>query len=222
MNHSTQTPDMTAYEQLARIGKALGSARRVQLLELLCQGERSVETLATAAGMSLTNTSQHLQSLRAARLVETRREGTRVFYRVAGDAVCRFFLELGDLARARLATVEQFVQNSVVGDGFEEMTREELLERLDDGAVVVLDVRPAEEFCAGHVPGAVSVPAETVADLLGALPADAEIVAYCRGPYCVLASEVLEFLRKHGFRARRLEGGFPEWRAAGLPFFSLG
>lgn len=208
---------MSVYEQLARIGKALGSAGRVHLLELLCQGERSVETLATAAGMGLTNTSQHLQILRAARLVETRREGTKIFYRVADDAVCRFFLELGDLARARLAEVEQFVQSYVAGDGFDEVSREELLERLDDCTVVVLDVRPTEEFLAGHIPGAISVPPETVTDILDALPVDAEIVAYCRGPYCVLASHAIEFLREHGFQARRLEDGFPEWRVAGLP-----
>ena len=204
------------YEQFARIGKALASARRVELLDLLCQGERSVEALAQSAGMGVTNTSQHLQILRAARLVETRKEGTKVLYRVADEVVCRFFLDLRELARGRLAEVEQLVRR-LLDDGLEPMGRAELLERMEQGAVVLVDVRPREEFAAGHIPGAISVPLGLVQDLLDAVPADTEIVAYCRGPYCLLAPQALTILRAHGLRARRLEDGFPEWRLAGLP-----
>ena len=204
------------YEQFARIGKALASARRVELLDLLCQGERSVEALAQSAGMGVTNTSQHLQILRAARLVETRKEGTKVLYRVADEVVCRFFLDLRELARGRLAEVEQLVRR-LLDDGLEPMGRAELLERMEQGAVVLVDVRPREEFAAGHIPGALSVPLGLVQDLLDAVPADTEVVAYCRGPYCLLAPQALTILRAHGLRARRLEDGFPEWRLAGLP-----
>jgi len=205
------------YEQFARIGKAVASARRVELLDLLCQGERSVEMLARTTGMTVTNTSQHLQTLRAARLVEARKEGTRVLYRVADEAVCRFFLELCELAHGRLAEVDQFVHRYLEGDGFESLTRDELVTRMKKGAVVLLDVRPPEEFAAGHIAGAVSVPLGLLEELLDTLPADAEIVAYCRGPYCQLSSQALEILRAHGLRARRLVDGFPEWRLAGLP-----
>lgn len=204
------------YEQFARVGKALASARRVELLDLLCQGERSVEALARSAGMGVTNTSQHLQILRAARLVETRKEGTKVLYRVADEVVCRFFLDLRELARGRLAEVEQLVRR-LLDDGLEPMGRAELLERMEQGAVVLVDVRPREEFAAGHIPGAISVPLGLVQDLLDAVPADTEVVAYCRGPYCLLAPQALTILRAHGLRARRLEDGFPEWRLAGLP-----
>jgi len=209
--------DADVYEQFARIGKALASARRVELIDLLCQGERSVEMLARTTGMTVTNTSQHLQTLRAARLVEARKEGTKVLYRVADEAVCRFFLELCELARGRLAEVDQFVHRYLEGDGFESVTREELLTRMKSGAVVLLDVRPPEEYAAGHIVGAVSVPLGLLEDLLHTLPADAEIVAYCRGPYCQLSVRALEVLRAHGLHARRLVDGFPEWRLAGLP-----
>ncbi len=206
------------YEQFARIGKALGSARRVELLDLLCQGERSVDALARTSGMTVTNTSQHLQALRAARLVDTRKEGTKVIYRVADDEVYRFFFSLRELAAARLAEVEQIVRRYMDGaDGLEPVSRAELLTRAKQDEVVVLDVRPPDEFAAGHIPGAISVPLEELEQRLGSLPLDAEIVAYCRGPYCLLAPKAVELLREHGFRARRLEQGLPEWRLAGLP-----
>lgn len=205
------------YDHFARIGKALASGRRVELLDVLCQGERSVEALARAARMSVTNTSQHLHILRSARLVEARKQGTKVIYRVADEDVCRFFLQLCELAHARLAEVDQLVRCHLDGDPFDAVTREELLERVERGDVLVLDVRPPEEFAAGHIAGAVSVPLEELEDRLDALPAEGEIVAYCRGPYCLLASRALELLRANGFRARRLEDGFPEWRLAGLP-----
>lgn len=206
------------YEQFARIGKALGSARRVELLDLLCQGERSVEALARAADMSVTNTSQHLQVLSAARLVEASRRGTRVLYRAADEDVCRFLHALRDLARARLAEVEQMLRRTFEGQGgLEPVGRAELLARVKRRDVVVFDVRPPDEYASGHIAGAVSVPLEELEQRLGSLPRDAEVVAYCRGPYCLLAPRAVELLRERGFHARRLEDGFPEWRLAGLP-----
>jgi rhodanese-related sulfurtransferase/DNA-binding transcriptional ArsR family regulator len=210
--------DLELYEQFARIGKALASGRRVQLLDLLCQGERSVDALARAASLTVTNTSQHLHVLRAARLVDTRKEGTKVIYRVADEDVYRFFFALRDLAGDHLAEVEQIMRRYVEGGGgLEPVSRAELLTRAKRDDVVVLDVRPPDEFAAGHLPGAVSVPIEELERRLSSLPRDAEIVAYCRGPYCLLAPRAVELLHEHGFRARQLEDGFPEWRLAGLP-----
>lgn len=212
------TGDADIHEQFARIGKALASARRVQLLDLLCQCERSVDDLARASGMTMTNASQHLQVLRSAHLIDARKEGTRVFYRVAGEEVCRFFFALRDLARARLAEVEQLMRRYADDDGeLEPITRAELLERARSGDIVVLDVRPRDEYASGHIPGAVSIPFEQLEHRLASLPGHAEIVAYCRGPYCLLAPRAVELLRRQGFRARRLEDGLPEWRLAGLP-----
>ena len=206
------------YEQFARIGKAVASPKRIELLDLLCQGERTVEALAGAARMGLTNTSAHLQVLRQARLLETRREGVKVFYRLADEAVCRFFIELRDLARARLAEVEQVVgEYFEARDRLEPVRREELLARIEQGQAVVIDLRPSDEYRAGHIAGAISIPLGELVKRLGDLPREAEIVAYCRGPLCVLAPQALEFLRDDGLRARRLEDGFPEWRQAGLP-----
>lgn len=210
--------DVDLYEQFARIGKALASARRVELLDLLCQGERSVDALAQTSGMTVTNTSQHLQALRAARLVDTRKEGTKVIYRVADDEVCRFFFALRELAGNRLAEVEQFVHHYVEGVGeYEPVGCAELLERAKRRGVIVLDVRPPEEYASGHITGAISIPLEELERRLSSLPGDAEIVAYCRGPYCLLAPRAVELLRERGFHAQRLEDGFPEWRLAGLP-----
>lgn len=210
--------DADLYEQFARIGKALASARRVQLLDLLCQGERSVDALARTSGMTVTNASQHLHVLRAARLVDARKEGTKVLYRVADDEVCRFFFALRELAGSRLAEVEQIVRRYMEGSGdLEPVTRTELLARAKRDDVVVLDVRPPDEFAAGHIPGAVSVPFEELEQRLDSLPSGTEIVAYCRGPYCLLAPRAVELLRERGFHAHRLEDGFPEWRLAGLP-----
>ena len=206
------------YEQFARLGKAVASPRRIELLDLLCQGERTVEGLAKATRMGVTNTSAHLQVLRQARLVETRREGVRVFYRLADEEVCRFFFALRDLGRARLAEVEQVVRDYFdARDELEPVSRESLLHRMEHGEVAVLDVRPVEEYAAGHIPGSASVPLVELQHRLGELPRDVEIVAYCRGPYCALAPEALTILRASGFRAQRLEDGFPEWRLAGLP-----
>jgi rhodanese-related sulfurtransferase len=206
------------YEQFARLGKAVASPKRIELLDLLCQAERTVEGLAKASRMGVTNTSAHLQVLRRARLVQTRREGVKVFYRLADEEVCRFFFALRDLGRSRLAEVEQVVRDYFEArDELEPVSRESLLRRMEHGEVAVLDVRPAEEYTAGHIPGATSMPLPELGKRLGELPRNVEVVAYCRGPYCVLAPDALRILRTRGFTARRLEDGFPEWRLAGLP-----
>jgi rhodanese-related sulfurtransferase len=206
------------YEQFARIGKAVAHPKRIELLDLLCQGERSVEVLAKTAALTVTNASAHLKVLREARLVETRPAGTKVYYRLAGESVCGLFFSMRDLAAERYAEVEMIVRDYFQArDELEPITREELMARADDGGVVVLDVRPREEYDAGHIPGAISVPLGELEGRLDALPRSAEIVAYCRGPYCVLAPQALTLLRRKGYRARRLQDGLPEWRRAGLP-----
>lgn len=218
MNTTGRVAKDGLYEQFARIGKAVANPKRIELLDLLCQGERSVEVLAEAAAMGVTNTSAHLRVLREARLVETRKEGTRVFYRLAGESVCSFFFSLRDLAGDRFAEVQQISRDYFEArDELDPVGRSELMARVDEGDVVVLDVRPGEEYEAGHIPGAISVPLGDLEQCLADLPHDAEIVAYCRGPYCVLAPQALEVLRAHGYRARRLVGGLPEWRQDGLP-----
>ncbi len=204
------------YEQFARIGKAVAHPRRIELLDLLCQGERSVEVLAAAAAMSVTNTSAHLRVMKEARLVTTRKEGTRVFYSIGDDTVYGFFSVLQDLAGERYAEVDQIVRDYFIArDQLEPVSRSELQQRA--GVVIVLDVRPSEEYEAGHIAGAISVPFEHLDERAATLPPGAEIVAYCRGPYCILAPQALELLNRKGFSARRLEDGFPEWRRAGLP-----
>lgn len=206
------------YEQFARIGKAVAHPKRIELLDVLCQGERSVEVLAAAVAATVVNTSAHLRVLREARLVATRKEGTRVFYRLADDAVCEFYFSLRDLASDRYAEVDRIVRDFFdARDELEPVNRDELLSRVSEGAIIVLDVRPREEYEAGHISGAVSVPLADLKGRMASLPRGAEVVAYCRGPYCVLAPQALEMLRKRGFTARRLEDGFPEWRRAGLP-----
>ena len=206
------------YGHFSRIGKAVAHPKRIELLDLLCQGERSVEVLAGRAAMSVVNCSAHLRVLRESRLVTTRREGTRVFYRLADDSVCTFFGVLRDLATDRYAEVDRIVQDYFnARDGLEPVSRDELLRMAGDGDVVVLDVRPAEEYEAGHIAGAVSVPLDDLQARVASFPEGAFVVAYCRGPYCVLVPQALEVLRREGFEARRLEDGFPEWRQAGLP-----
>jgi rhodanese-related sulfurtransferase len=206
------------YEAFAGVAKAAASPKRVELLELLAQGERPVEALAETTGMGVTNTSAHLQVLRQARLVETRKDKTRVFYRLAGDDVAGFVTVLRDLARTRLAEVDQVVRDYFdARDALEPVSRDELRDRTSRGAVVILDVRPVEEFAAGHIPGALSVPLDRLDASLALLPRRTQIVAYCRGPYCVLAPQAVEQLRARGFKARRLAVGIPEWRLAGLP-----
>ena len=206
------------YEQFARTAKAASSPKRIELLEVLAQGEHTVEALAHATGMGVTNTSAHLQVLRGARLVESRKDGTKVFYRLAGDEVAVFIVALRDLARSRLVEVDAVVRDYFVArDALEPLSRTELVERAGRGEVVILDVRPAAEFVAGHIPGALSVPLGELDATLAHLPKRSQIVAYCRGPYCVLAPQAVERLRSKGYKARRLVDGMPEWRLAGLP-----
>jgi rhodanese-related sulfurtransferase/DNA-binding transcriptional ArsR family regulator len=208
----------TLYEQFARIGKAVANPKRIELLDLLAQGERGVEDLANGTAMGVTNTSNHLQVLRQARLVDTRKDGTRVLYRLADDTVLRFSVALRDLARTRLAEVGEVVRDYFLArDAMETVSRDALLSLAKRGEVVVLDVRPREEFDQGHIPGAVSVPLDELEARLRTLRRRTEIVAYCRGPYCVMAPQAVDTLRRRGFRARRLEDGMPEWRLAGLP-----
>ena len=206
------------YEELGRIAKAIDSPRRLELIDLLAQGERSVEDLASEAALSIANTSQHLQVLRRARLVETRKEGLRVYYRLGHPEVYDVTRAVRGLAKARLAELNQLVQTYLESrDKLEPVPREELLRRVRAGRAVVIDVRPREEYRAGHIPGALSIPLEELETRLGELPARKEVVAYCRGPYCVMAYEAVARLRARGRRARRLTDGFPEWRASGLP-----
>jgi rhodanese-related sulfurtransferase len=207
------------YDQFARIGKASAHPKRLELLDVLSQGERSVEVLADAAAMSVVNTSAHLRVLRESRMVETRRDSKKVFYRLAGDEVFDFVTSLRSLAGARYAEVERIVRDFFVArDHLDPVVREELLERArGKGGVVILDVRPQEEYEAGHIPGAVSMPLAELRGRIDELPPEADVVAYCRGVYCVLAPQAVEMLSRHGFKARRLADGFPEWRRAGLP-----
>ena len=206
------------YEQFARIGKAVSSPKRLELLDLLCQGERTVDVLAKESGLTVANASQHLQVLRTARLVETEKIGLYVTYRLADDTVCEFFRTMRVLAETRLAEVEQIKRQFIEGkEGMEPVDREALIRRVREGEVIVLDVRPVEEYQAGHIPGAISIPLKKLEQHLSELPHDQEIVAYCRGPYCVLAMEAVEILRSKGFQAVRLEEGVLDWRAMGFP-----
>jgi rhodanese-related sulfurtransferase/DNA-binding MarR family transcriptional regulator len=208
-------------DELARVGKALGSASRLELLEVLAQGERTVEALAQASGLSMANASRHLQILRESRLVEATREGVFVRYRLAGPEVFELTRSVRTLAERRIAEVERIARAYRAGrEGLEPIGGAELTARLRSGTVIVLDVRPDEEFRAGHIAGAISVPLERLAKELRRLPRGKEIVAYCRGPYCVLADRAVDILRAKGRLARRFTDGFPEWRAAGLPIES--
>ena len=206
------------FDEFARVAKALASGRRIELVDVLANGERTVEALAGEVGLSVANTSQHLQILRQAGLVGSRRQGTSVHYRLAGPEVFELWRTLRTLAASRLAEVERLAVAYLGGrDDLEPVTREELARRLeDDDDLVVLDVRPAAEYAAGHLPGAVSIPVGELRRRLAELPADREVVAYCRGPYCAFAHEAVELLRDEGFAARRLEDGLPEWQAARL------
>ncbi len=206
------------YEQFARIGKAVSSPKRLELLDLLCQGERTVEVLAKESELSIANTSQHLQVLRAARLVEAEKMGLFVVYRLADQQVCEFFLAMRNLAENRLAEVEQIKRRFLEGrQGMEPVDCDELLKRVREEAVTVLDVRPIEEYNTAHIPGALSMPLQELKQHLSELPRDQEIVAYCRGPYCVLSIQAVEMLRAMGFRAVRLEEGIQDLRTIGFP-----
>lgn len=204
------------YEQFARLGKAVSAPKRLELLDLLCQGPRTVEALAEQAGLSIANASQHLQVLRAARLVDGEKKGLYVEYRLADEQVCGFFFALRGLAEARLAEVEQVTRAYLSERGaMEAVEGDELLRRVKQGEVTVLDVRPSEEYRAGHIPGALSIPVGELKARMKELPKGREVVAYCRGPYCVMAVEAVELLRKKGFKANRMEQGVVDWRARG-------
>jgi rhodanese-related sulfurtransferase len=206
------------FDEFARAAKALASGRRIELLDVLANGERTVEALAGEVGLTVANTSQHLQILRQAGLVSSRREGTSIHYRLAAPEVFELWRTLRTLAAGRLAEVERLAAAYLGSrDELQPVTREELTRRLQDGDnLVVLDVRPAAEYAASHLPGAVSIPVAELRRRLAELPVDREIVAYCRGPYCAFAHEAVNVLRDEGFAARRLEDGLPEWQAAGL------
>jgi rhodanese-related sulfurtransferase/DNA-binding transcriptional ArsR family regulator len=208
------------FEQLARVGKALGSGKRLELLDLLGQCPRSVADLAATAGLGLTTASMHLKALREAGLVATTREGTTIRYRLAGNGVAALVAQLRTVAATHLAEVgvarDRYL-GTQDGDDTEQIGRDELLHRVEAGEAVVLDVRPAPEFAAGHIPGAISIPLDELADRLSELPADVEVVAYCRGAYCVLAHDAVRLLTARGRRAVRLGEGMLEWRLAEQP-----
>lgn len=208
----------TLFEQFARVGKALSNANRLELLEYLAQGERSVDALASVSGLSVANTSQHLQQLRQAGLVASRKEGKSVFYRVSDSDVLDLVDRMRRVAERHLAEVEQLVDRYLtVKDDLEPLPAGELLSRARAGLVTVIDVRPREDYLAGHVPGAVNVPLKELEKHLREFDREKEVIAYCRGPYCVLAFEAVARLRRKGVSARRLQDGFPEWQLAGLP-----
>jgi rhodanese-related sulfurtransferase/biotin operon repressor len=215
---STGNFKQDVHAQLARVGMALSNGNRLALLECIAQGPRSVDELATMTRLSVANASKHLQELRRAGLVRARKEGLRVFYELAGADVVDLIAALGLVAETRLAEMAQLVRTYITArDDLEPIAAAELLKRSKLGIVTVLDVRPANEFAAGHLPGAINVPVEDLGKRLRKLPKGREVIAYCRGPYCLLSVDAVALLRTKGFKARRLEDGFPEWKASGLP-----
>jgi rhodanese-related sulfurtransferase len=215
---SSKSVKSLLFTEFAQVSKALGSGNRLELLEFLAQGERSVDALAKLSGLSVANTSRHLQVLRQAGLVLTRKEGLYVFYSVAGAGVIRLLAALQEVAQHNVAEVTRLVDTFLTSkDSLEPVSVSELVERMHQGLVTIIDVRPPEEYTAGHLPGAINVPLTDLDNHLSELPPEREIVAYCRGPFCVLSFEAVAQLRKKGLKARRLETGFPEWKVGGLP-----
>ena len=215
---SSQNPKRMMFEHLAAVARSLGSVHRIELLELLAQTERSVEELAGLSGVTIANASQHLQQLRRFGLVEARRDGKRVIYKLAEPEVVALLGALSRVTERNVGAVEKVLKSYFrERDNLEPLSRKELLRRMRDGLVTLIDTRPVEEFSAGHLPGSINLPQSELKRRLRELPRDQEIVAYCRGPYCVLSYEAVAELRKRGFKAYRLEDGYPEWRAAGLP-----
>ena len=215
---SSESPKRLLFRQFAAVAKAVAHEHRLELLEALAQGERSVETLATRAGLSVANASQHLQQMRRAGLIESRRDGKFVYYRLSDAAVLDLIAALTRIGERHVAEVGKIVQDYFHSrDDMEPVSRSQLLARMKKGEVQLLDVRPEDEFALGHLPGAINIPLDRLKKKLSALDPDKEIVAYCRGPYCVLSFETVAILRKKGYTVRRLEDGLPEWRAAGLP-----
>lgn len=206
------------FAQFARVGKALSNGNRLELLEFLAQGERSVEQLSTVAGLTVANTSQHLQQLRHAGMVTSRKEGLKVYYSISGDDIITLLDALRAVAERHVTDVQHLVNTYLtVKDKLEPVPRADLLERARDGLVTVMDVRPPEEYAAGHIPGAVNIPLKDLEKWIKKLDKNQEIVAYCRGPHCVLAFDAVARLRGKGIKARRMEDGYPEWKTAGLP-----
>lgn len=215
---SSQNPKRMMFEHLAAVARSLGSVHRIELLELLAQTERSVEELAGLSGVTIANASQHLQQLRRFGLVEARRDGKRVIYKLADPEVVALLAALSRVTERNVGAVEKVLKSYFrERDNLEPVSRKELLRRMRNGLVTLIDTRPVEEFSAGHLPGSINLPLSELKRRLRELPRDQEIVAYCRGPYCVLSYEAVAELRKRGFKAYRLEDGYPEWRAAGLP-----
>lgn len=211
-------PKKALYAEFAAVARALGSAHRLDILEHVAQGERSVETIAGRAGLSVANASQHLQQLRRAGLVASRRDGKFVLYRLADAAVLDLMAGLSDVALRNLAEAERIRRTYFEDrDSLDPVSRDDLVRRMREDGVTILDVRPADEYALGHVPGAINIPLDELEARLAALDPDQEVVAYCRGPWCVLSFEAVAALRSRGFSARRLEDGLPEWRAHGLP-----
>jgi ArsR family transcriptional regulator len=220
---SRQGPKQALFAQFAAVAKTLGHAHRLELLEQLAQGERTVEVLADRTGLSIANASQHLQQMRRAGLVTNRRDGKFVYYRLADDAVLEVLAALRRIAEQNLAEVEHVVRSYFdERDSLEPVSRAELVQRSRAGTVTILDVRPEDEFALGHLPGALNIPLRELEARLGEIDPGQEVVAYCRGPYCVLSYEAVAALRARGFKARRLEDGLPEWRVAGLPVVTSG
>jgi rhodanese-related sulfurtransferase len=211
-------PRRALFAHFALVGKALGNGHRLEMIDMLAQGERSVEDLARMLRLSVANTSQHLQRLLRVGMVVTRKQGQHVFYSLADDAVTGLLTSMRSIAESNLAEVRNVgAAHFDSRDGLEEVSRSELLDRMRRGEVIVVDVRPTGEFAAGHVLGALNIPVEALERELGSLPKDKEIVAYCRGPYCTLVYQAVVEMRKSGYAARRLEDGFPQWKYAGLP-----
>lgn len=212
------SPKKRLYEQFAQVARAMGSANRLELLEILGQGERSVDELAKASGMSVANTSHHLQMLRDGGLAHSRKEGVQVFYQLSDAAIPALLGGIRHVAENQLAEVERIVRDNFENrDSLTPVKRAELMKLVKGGDAVVIDVRPASEYAAGHIPGALNIPLESLPQRLKALPKKQEVVAYCRGPYCMLAFDAVEQLRKSGYRARRLQDGYPEWKAEKRP-----
>jgi len=212
------TPKKKLFENFARVAKALASANRLELLEALAQGERSVDGLAQASGMSVANTSNHLRIMREGGLVQSRKEGTQVIYSLTDEKVPLLLAGIRYVAERHLAEVQRIVrENFSSKDKLTPVRRDELLGMVRSGEAMVIDVRPASEYDAGHIEGAVNIPLESLTERLRKLPQDQEIVAYCRGPYCMMSFDAVEQLRQHGYRARRLEDGYPEWKTDQLP-----
>lgn len=206
------------FAEFARVSKALGSGNRLELLEFLAQSERTVDTLAKLSGLSVANTSRHLQVLRQAGLVTARKDGLFVHYRVSGGGVVRLLASLQEVAQHNVAEVDKLVQTYLASkDSLEPVTVQDLAERMRSGLVTVIDVRPPEEYAAGHLSGAINVPLSELEQRMDKMPSDREVIAYCRGPFCLLSFEAVARLRNKGRQARRLETGFPEWQIAGLP-----